>query len=219
MFSLDKNIYKVSSDRGGFYRVFDSSLGRYLTLNQKFIGSHFNYKLINKTYFWDLVSEIKEKRSSIKNALIFGLGSSTIQNLLVDNFEKIKITTIESDATLLDINHYFFDFQTNSNLKVIISDAFQFVKNSENVYDFHDKCDLVLVDFNLLGSHFYSEVFLKETKNFLTKKGILVAVFQRKSFLHNKELLKYVQRISLYYNKVTLIYSKNSILGVLCSDN
>jgi spermidine synthase len=219
MFFSDKNIYKINSERGGSYRVFDSKLGRYLTLNQKFIGAHKSYKAKKKTYFYDIVSEIEEKKPGVKNALVFGMGAFTIQNILIESFEKIKITTIESDHTLLDINEYFFDLQKNKNSRIVVSDAFQFVKNSENIYDFHNKCDLVIVDFNLLGSHFYSEIFIKETKNFLTNSGLFVAIFERKNLLHNTDIIKYVQRISLYYNKITLVYSKDKILGVLCSDN
>jgi len=217
--SNSKNIYKINSDKGGYYRVYDSPQGRYLTLRNKVIGVHRNYKGLKNTYFYDLFEELKEIKSSINNALIFGLGAQTLQNLLIEFYPKIKITTIDSDSSLLDINDYFFHREKNTNNSIILSDAFQFVKNSESLFDFHDKCDLVVVDFNLLGTHFYSEVFLKEVKNFLTHKGVFLIIFERKNYFQNFEIFKFVQRISLYYNKVTLLYSKNNILGVLCSDN
>ncbi len=218
-FKVDQKLYKINSDKGGFYEVYDSTLGRYLTLKNRFIGAHYSYKGLRKTYFYDLVQELKELKSTFNRALIFGLGSSTLQNLLSLNFPNIKITTIESDPTLLDINKYFFNKEGSSKETVILSDAFQFVKNSETTFDLHEKNDLVVIDFNLIGSEFFSEVFIGEAKNFLTKKGIFVVIFQRKNYLHNLELLKYVQRLGIYYNKVTLLYSKSKILGVLCSDN
>jgi len=219
LISQNKSIYKVNSNKGGFYKVFNSRFGRYLTLKNKLIGMHRSNRGIKNTYFYDLFQEIIEKRSSVRDILIFGLGTSTLQDLLIEKYQKVRITTVESDGTLLDINDYFFHREENSNHQIIISDAFQFVKNSENIYDFHEKCDLVVVDFNLLGSHFYSEIFLKEIKNFLSKKGLFLIIFERRNYLQNIELIKFVERISLYYNKVTLLYSKNNILGVFCSDN
>lgn len=217
-YKSDKSLYKVNSDQGGFYHVYQSPLGRYLTISNKFIGVHSKYKQIKKTYFYDLVKELNEEKDYIHKALVFGLGSGTLQYLLDEKYTNIQITTVESDPALIDINTYFFHHDFKSNHQIIVSDSFQFVKNSENIYDFHDKCDLVVVDFNLLGSDFYSEVFLKETKNFLKKKGIFVIIFQRKNFIQNLETLKFVEKISLYYNNVNLLYSKNNILEVFCSD-
>lgn len=218
-YKSDSNLYRVNSDRGGFYQIFESRLGRYLTLSNRFIGVHSKYKQIKKTYFYDLVSELKDEKDYLHKALVFGLGSGTLQNLLQDKYSDIHITSVESDPALLDINNYFFHNYNKDNHQIILSDSFQFVKNSENIYDFHDKCDLVVVDFNLLGADYYSDVFLKETKNFLKKKGIFVVVFQRKNYLQNLVILKFVEKISMYYNKVTLLYSKNNILEVFCSDN
>lgn len=214
----DKRLYKINSDRGGFFEVYDSLNGRYLTLRGKFIGVHSNYKNIHKTYFFDLVSELKEKKDHLKNALIFGLGSGTLQNLLIKKYPEIKMTTIESDSGLIDIHDYFFQNFDKKKNTMIHADAFQFVKNSESIYNFHNKFDLLVVDFNLMGSEFYSEVFIKEIKNFLTSTGILVMVFERKNFLQDKEILRFVQRLELYYNKVTILYSKTKILEVFCSD-
>ena len=217
-FQSDKNIYKVSTDKGGFYQIFDSKLGRYLTFNKKFIGIHRNYKGLKNTYFYDLLEEVLEKRNHIHNVLIFGLGSGIMQKLLFEKFSNLQIVTIESDPTLVDINNYFFHFENSKNNQIIISDAFQFVKNSENIYDFHNKFDLIIIDFNLLGSHFYSDIFLKEIKNFLNNKGLFISIFQRNGFLENNEVQKFVQRLSMYYNNLTLLYSKKSILEVFCSD-
>lgn len=216
---VDTRLFKINSDKGGFYEVFDSPFGRYLTLRSRFIGLHKNSKLIKNSYFYDLLQELKEKKEHFHKALVFGLGSGTFQNLLFQNFSHIKVSTVESDSALIDIYKYFFEKEINPNHQVINSDAFQFVKNSENVFDFHDKCNLVLVDFNLIGMEFFSEVFLKEAKNYLNSKGIFVVVFQRKNYLHNLETLKFVERLSIYYNNVTLVYSKNNILEVICSDN
>lgn len=218
-YKSDKNLYQVNSDKGGFYQVFDSNKGRYLTFNRKFIGVHKNHKLIKNTYFYDLAEELKKEKEVIHKALIFGLGSGTLQNILLDKYSHLQLTTVESDTSLIDINSYFFDQSQAKQHQIIVSDSFQFVKNSESIYDFHDKCDLVVVDFNLLGLDFYSDVFLKETKNFLKKKGTFVVIFQRKNYLQNLETLKFVRKLSMYYNHVTLLYSKNNILEVICSDN
>jgi spermidine synthase len=215
---IDTRLFKINSDKGGFYEVFDSPFGRYLTLKSRFIGLHKNSKLIKNSYFYDLLLELKEKKDHFHQALFFGLGSGTMQNLLFQNFPNIKLTTVDSDPALLDIYKYFFEKEFNPKHQIIISDAFQFVKNSENVFDFHDKCNLVVVDFNLIGLEFFSEIFLKEAKKFLNSKGIFVVIFQRKNYLQNLETLKFVERLSVYYNKVTLVYSKNNILEVICSD-
>jgi len=217
-YKSDKNLYQVNSDKGGFYQVFNSNKGRYLTLNRRFIGVHPNHKLIKNTYFYDLVSELKKEKEVIHKALVFGLGSATLQNLLLEKFSNLQITTIESDTTLIDINNYFFSLPQTKQHQIVVSDSFQFVKNSESIYDFHNKCDLVVIDFNLLGLDFYSDVFLNEVKNFLKNKGTFVVIFQRKNYLQNLETLKFVRKLSMYYNHVTLLYSKNNILEVICSD-
>ena len=77
----------------------------------------------------------------------------------------------------------------------------------------------MVVDFNLLGSDFYSEVFLKEIKNFLKPHGTFVLVLNRGGGLQNTETMKFVERLSVYYNKINLLYSKSGILEVFCNDS
>ena len=215
---IDKQIYSVNSLKG-FYHVYDSTRGRYLTLNSRFIGLHPHHRNLKRTYFYDLISKLKQERNHIKQALVFGLGTNTLQNLIFKNFSEAKITTIENDPTLIDIYNYFFEIDKNTKQKLIVSDAFQFVKNYEQVFDFHNYFDLVVVDFNLLGSDFYSEVFLKEIKNFLKPHGTFVLVLNRGGGLQNTETMKFVERLSVYYNKINLLYSKSGILEVFCNDS
>lgn len=215
MFLKDKRIYSVNSLKG-FLNVYNSSFGRYLTLNNKFIGVHKHHRGINNTYFYDLTKKIKDTHVNIKKILIFGLGSGTLQNIFYKQFPGTNIYTVESDPTVIDVFHYFFDSKDSLKQRIINSDPFQFVKNYELVFDFHNQFDLVIVDFNILGSEFYSEVFLSELKNFLKTKGIFVVVLPRVSILQDQENHKFVEKLSLYYNHLEIMYSRSNILQVFC---
>ena len=77
---------------------------------------------------WGQLSNIKNQRSKIKNALILGLGGGTVAHLLTQKLGPIPIDAVEIDPVIVEVGKKFFDLNKLSNLKIIIADAVDVVK-------------------------------------------------------------------------------------------
>src|SRR5690606_16943954 len=134
-------------------RIFN---GRYTldagTVNYSFGGLH---KVFEKT-FKSLRIEVYE----FKNILILGMGAGSIMSILTKAYGvACPVTAIERDFAVLELGHQYFDMYKYTNLKLINDDAYEFVKNTKEVFD------LVVVDIFIedqVPEIFASNAFLTE---------------------------------------------------------
>lgn len=144
-------------------------------LNGKYIlntpKANYSYGVSHKA-FRKIFIKVGIPSRNLNNVLLLGFGSGGIVSILHEEFKiSCSVTAIEKDPIILEIGEKYFNIQRFKNLKINISDAFEFVKNCK------DKFDLIAFDVyidNVIPSEFETKDFLLLLKNILSKEGILV---------------------------------------------
>ncbi len=115
--------------------------------------------------FFELASELEPK-----NVLILGGGTLTLAIALVNNFPKLKVTTVEVNKDLIDLAAKYFDYKPNPRLRVIIGDAKTFMLQAKPTFD------LIIVDIYdnfTIPKYFRSRVFAGQLKKGLMEGGVV----------------------------------------------
>lgn len=100
----------------------------------------------------------KLQKISVKpqTVLVLGLGGGTLINLLTKKYPVANITAIEIDPVMISISQKYFGIEEGNNLKIICTDAFLYLKNTQENFD------LILVDLfsgNKIPDQSFSEDF------------------------------------------------------------
>lgn len=136
--------------------------------------------------------------------LILGLGGGTIAKLLTKKFGPIAIDGVEIDPIMVELGQKYLDFR-EKNVKIIIDDAKNFIKDARFKYD------LVCVD---LFSHgdvavgTESKIFFEDIKQIISKNGIVVI---NKIFTNNQDLKKYVDFLHEIFSKTDILLVRGSV--------
>lgn len=114
--------------------------------------------------FWSkMVPEHK-----LGTALILGLGAGTVAKLLLEKNPEIKITGVDNEPEMISLAGKNLD---SSNVTYVLEDAFEFVKRSE------EKFDYICVDLyqgGLFPVRCLQYEFATKLREMLTKGGVLV---------------------------------------------
>lgn len=122
------------------------------------------------------------------STLILGLGAGTLAKLASQRYPQAQITGVEVDPKVVEIGKKYFDLGKIPNLKIVISDAANFVSNHT---PYPTPYTLVFLDL-YLGDRYPSQC---ETKEFLTSLRKLLAkngwaIFNRLYYKDHKEKSK-----------------------------
>lgn len=82
--------------------------------------------------FWDALIPDRDR---VTRALLLGLGGGTVATLLARRFGSIAITAVEYDPQIVDIATQEFGLGHLENLRIVVADAFAFVRKHEGRYD------------------------------------------------------------------------------------
>lgn len=109
---------------------------------------------------------------NVHSLLLLGLGGGSIIQSLRKKFNYHgKIHAIEFDAKMIAIARNEFHITTNENLMIENTEAFEFVKHTQNIFD------LLIVDLfidNAVPAPFYSEEFCNNMLKILNKNGSVI---------------------------------------------
>ena len=83
--------------------------------------------------------------SRINSVLVLGLGCGTIVKIINDLWPEAKIVGVEIDPVMIEIGRKYFGLSDLSNLKIVQSEANEYIKCSK------DKFDLIICDAYLGG--------------------------------------------------------------------
>jgi len=118
---------------------------------------------------------LNQFQSSNFKCLILGLGCGTAAKLTGERWPEAKITGVEIDPAVVEIGRKYFGLGEIKNLEIVIGDAVKVI--SEKKYVIGKNFDLILVDL-YLGKNYpkaaESKEFLRELKNILSEKGLVV---------------------------------------------
>ncbi len=131
------------------------------------------------------------KTKKLKNCLILGLGGGTVAKLIRKYWPESEITGVEIDPMMIELGKKYLGL---NNTKVIIQDAYEFIKKNKEKYD------LVIVDL-YIGDEFPEKFEKEEFLNKLTKNELVI--FNRLYFGEKrKEAVKFGNKLKKIFPKV-----------------
>lgn len=143
---------------------------------------------------------------SISEILLLGLGGGCVIHSLEKDYNFTgNITAIEIDPTVIEIAKNEFNITSNKHLKIIESDAFDFVQTAK------DKYDLIIIDLyidNLVPEQFYSIDFWNAMIPLLSSDGIIL--FNAGIKLKNKNK---INEIVAYFSTIVSFTKYEGVAG------
>lgn len=163
--------------------------GKYV-LNAK--NANYSYASLHRVFQQAL------KKVDIKNAhsiLVLGCGAGSIPSIIYNELGlNPKIDAIEIDGKVIELGKKYFDLDQYPNLNIVIDDAMNFVKTTNNKYD------LILVDLFAgitVPEQFLAQHFFEKLKSLLNNKGELLFNY----VAYNHETKEQAQDIENTLNK------------------
>ncbi|MGC8571842.1 MAG: spermidine synthase [Candidatus Micrarchaeia archaeon] len=156
------------------------------------VNGYWDYFLPLPNYF----NKINNFNGKI-NILIIGLGAGTIPYQMLHVYDNIKIISLETSQTMINITKELIQKEDLKRLKIIYEDGNKYVnKNAENL---RDSFDLIILDAYIddeIPKVFFEEQFIKNSSILLKKEGILAINFV-KNTKNNLNLL--INNLKKYY--------------------
>jgi len=129
-------LYEIES-HGTKIQVIDKKRVRHLRFGngarQSSIDKSNPYKLQTK-YAREMV-KVFEQFANLNRFLVLGLGAGTIPSYLFNRFPNTLIDVVEILPELKDIASDYFAMPRDNRLNVIIQDGYDYIMNTEHVYD------------------------------------------------------------------------------------
>lgn len=178
-YTLDGNIVNYSF--GSLYTLFDNA---------------FNY--------------FNLRRKEINSALILGFGAGSVADIITKKYNsECRIIGVEKDGKVLEYAYKYFNLINYNNLRIVKTDAIQYVKNCE------DKYDLIVIDLfieNRVPVEAKQIEFLRNIKDILKPNSI---VFFNK-ITHSTETKQEAKKLSANMQDVfgSVIEHKQKLNGV-----
>lgn len=153
------------------------------------------------------------RNKEIKNVLILGLGGGTVAKMVNKTWPEAKITGVDIDPKMVELGKKYLSL--NSDVRVIISDAYGFLKT----YNLKPiTYDLILIDLYVgdeFPKKFESDAFLKLVYLLLTVNG--VAIFNRLYYGEKRpQAMKFENKLEKVFKKVEVVFPEANVMFV-CS--
>ncbi len=130
-------VKEISSERSGSLEV--TLVNGKLVIDSE--NANYSYGSLQQVLKKGLLSIGTEKLQKLENILVLGVaGGSVIKTLKNDFNTDAKITGVEIDPDVIELANKYFKLNSISNLELVIADAFQFIKNTQETYD------LIIID-------------------------------------------------------------------------
>jgi spermidine synthase len=130
-----------------------------------------------------------------------GLGGGTVAKLANKYWPKSEIDGVEIDSVMVELGKKYLGL---SNTKVVIQDAYEFIKKNKEIYD------LVIVDLYVgdkFPKKFEEESFLK-----LLTKNKLVILNRLYFGEKRKEAVKFGNKLEKIFKKVDWVYPQANLM-------
>ena len=160
------------------------------------------------------LTKLKKENSDVKDCLILGIGGGSNAQLVRKFWQYSRITGIDFDQVIVDLGKKYLGLD-DINVKLIVSDAYEFVENEAK---FDHKYDLILIDLYVGSEYpfvFESDEFIKHIKSLLHEQGRVI--FNR---LYSDEkrssASKFGQKLEKTFSKVEYFYPQANLM-LICS--
>lgn len=130
-------VSEISSERSGSLEV--TLVNGKLVIDSE--NANYSYGSLQQVLKKGLMRIGSDKLQKFENILLLGVaGGSVIQTLRNDFNTEAKVTGVEIDPDVIELANTYFKLNSTSNLELVITDAFQFIKTTQETYD------LIIID-------------------------------------------------------------------------
>ena len=137
----------------------------------------------------------------INSCLILGLGGGTVAKLAKKYWPESEITGVEIDPVMVELGKKYLGLKST---KIIIQDAYEFIKKNKKIYD------LVIVDL-YVGDEFPNKFEDEDFLKLLTKNKLVI--FNRLYFGEKrKEAVKFGNKLEKIFKKVEWYYPQANLM-------
>lgn len=185
-------VKEISSERSGSLEV--TLVNGKLVIDSE--NANYSYGSLQQVLKKGLHSIGTEKLQKLENILVLGVaGGSVIKTLKNDFYSDAKITGVEIDPDVIELANRYFKLNSISNLNLVIADAFQFIKTTQETYD------LIIIDiFNdsSMPNELFEDDFWNGIQQLLNNKGFCLfnSIYTSKKDLErNKQLNTHLESI------------------------
>jgi spermidine synthase len=166
---------------------------------------------------YDVWKKPLEKVASIKKqvarVLILGLGGGTAAKITKKLWPEAKITGVDLDPLMVEMGKKYLGLD-NSNVRVFIEDAFQFLTDRQSPTTYH--FDLILIDLYVgfeFPKDFESEKYIHLVKSLLANNGI--AIFNRLYYGDKRSVaVKFGKKLEKVFSQVEAVYPEANIMFI-----
>jgi len=199
--SGQKVLEEVTSAINGKVRVVKSlALGTYIQVEGLTQSGGVVYGVWKST-----LSKAKRRKPEVLNCLILGLGGGSAATLIKKYWPRAQVVGVDIDPLIVKMGRKYLGLK---DLKVIFSDAADFLKKSKK------KFDLILIDTYIgyeFPKKFEGESFLKNVKKSLVPFGI--AVFNRLYMADRRAMaVRFGEKLDNVFKKVERVYPEANVM-------
>lgn len=126
-----------------------------------------------------------------KRVLIIGLGGGSLPNVFAKILPKTEVVSVEIDPAVQKLAKKYFDYKESDTIKTVIQDGRVYIKRAIKKGQSFDWIILDAFNGDYIPEHLLTTEFLAETKQLLTKDGILSANTFSSSKLYDYESVTY----------------------------
>lgn len=161
------------------------------------------------------LKRVKPRMTRVRNVLILGLGGGNAAKLVRKYYrDELEITGVDIDSLMVELGKKFFEL-SKYNVKVIIKDAYDFVKMTKGK-SLKSKYDLILVDLYIgdeFPKKFESQSFIKSIKTILAPNGLVV--FNRLYYGEKRvKAAKFGERLEKIFKNVDIVFPQANIIFI-----
>ncbi len=154
-----------------------------------------------------------EKIRKFDKILILGVAGGSVIKTLVEEIKfEGKIIGVELDSEIIKIANKYFDLQKFENLKIIIDNAENFVKNHTYIYD------LIIIDIfqdNFMPEFLYKTDFINNIKNILSENGFVIfntMILNKSNETRNSEYFSNFESEQFVISKLSKLEKFNELI-------
>ena len=178
--------------------------GKYV-LNAK--NANYSFATLHRV-FQQALSKIEIQKKEFKNVLVLGCGAGSIPTIIYKELGlNPKMDAIEIDEKVIELGNKYFGLDQYPELNIVIDDAMNFVKSSNNKYD------LILVDLFKgiqVPDEFLTQHFLEQLKSLMNDDGELLLNFVAYNYETKQQVEEIESRFSnVFSKKINIIQLEN----------
>ncbi len=164
----EKTLFKGHSSFNGDIKVAENSGTRRLVAGSNTQSVSINSNGKTGLRYWDDMVPVDVSLDADARVLILGLGGGTTAKIITKRFGPIAIDGVDIDPLMIELGKKYFDMN-DSNLKIHVGDAIDFVKKARYKYN------LICLDVFVAGSipsKIETKEFISSVKNILVQEGV-----------------------------------------------